>query len=324
MDRSVLTIATGKPVYLELAINLARSFFLWHHDHDIIFQLVTDLRKEDIPIDIREKIQIISIMPGELGAGFSPKLHLDKLASEGQTLFIDSDCLIYKHLGGIFDRFRHHSVSVVGEYISAGEWFGDVAAICRQFNLPHLPKFNGGVYYLEKGPTAAKVYQTARELEKRYDEIGFIRLRNRPNDEVLMAVSMQLNQQIPIADDGDILGELVNFQSGIESDLLNGIAELHNNPKHSLYQPQWHLKIAKPAIVHYLGDQNKKMPYVREARLLKYLFENKRSLLIARLSTFCQITVPIKTVVFIKDIFRPLYRGLFGTRKVAKSERIVD
>ena len=42
-QRYVLTIATGKKVFVDMAANLARSFLWWHHTgSDIQFQLVTD------------------------------------------------------------------------------------------------------------------------------------------------------------------------------------------------------------------------------------------------------------------------------------------
>lgn len=322
--RYVLTIATGKKLYLDMAVTLARSFYLWHHDDRIIFQLVTDFTDDDIAADIKSKIEIIKVKPGELGKGFSPKLHLDKLAGNGQTLFIDSDCLIYKNLTSVFDKFNGQSVSVIGNYISSGDWFGDVAAVCSQFNISHLPKFNGGIYYLENGPVAVKVYQTARELEKKYDEIGFIRLRNRPNDEVLMALAMELNGQKPIPDDGSILAEFVNFRSGIKSDLLKGQVALYNKPGHPLYQENWPLTVAKPAVVHYLGYYNQKFPYVKESRLLAYLFKNKLPVGLAESIAFFRATLPSKTATAFKTMFRPVYHLLFGARAVKKSERIID
>jgi hypothetical protein len=116
LNKYVLTIATGKKLYIDLAVNLARSFLHWHPNSDIIFRIATDM-PQLIPADILAKIQTITIKSGELGFGFSPKLHLDKLADEGQTLFIDSDCLIFERLDYLFERFKGHDVSVVGNYI---------------------------------------------------------------------------------------------------------------------------------------------------------------------------------------------------------------
>lgn len=323
MNKFVLTIGTGKKLYVDLAVNLARSFLYWHKGSDIVFQLVTD-QPDLVPPDVCNEIQIMAIKPGEFGLGFSPKLHLDKLVSEGQTMFIDSDCLVYGDLRPSFEKFKGHDVAVVGSYIATGDWFGNVAVVCEKFGIRHLPKFNGGVYYLEKGDMSSKVYQMARQLEPQYDDIGFTRLRGRPNDELLMSLAMELNQQVPIADDGSILAEFVNFRSGVKSDLLNGIAELYNDPNDSGYQKNWHLNIARPVVVHFLGHHNQVMPYVKEIKQLKYLFVNGWTERMARLVTFMRVTIPFVTVSHLKNRFRPVYNSIFGMRTIRKSERIID
>jgi hypothetical protein len=145
MRRSVLTIATGKPIYWSMAMELARSFRYWHKGTDIKFSVITDM------VDARAIIGVdkILISPGEFGIGFSTKLHLDRFVTSGQTLFIDADCLCVRPLDSVFTRFKGKSVSVVGGTIADGEWFGDVRRTCELAGVPCLPKFNGGIYYLE-------------------------------------------------------------------------------------------------------------------------------------------------------------------------------
>lgn len=320
---NILTLATGKKLYVDLAVNLARSFFLWNSESNINFYLATDL-PEHLPLDIKPYVQIILLAPNELGIGFSPKLHLDKLAPAGQTLFIDSDCLVYGNVLPVFEKFKGRQVSVVGNYIAQGEWFGDIAAICKKYRVTNLPKFNGGIYYLENGPVAAQVYTTARELEAKYDDIGFVRLRGRPNDEVLMALAMALHQQKPITDDGSILAEFVNFKSGITSDVIRGVAELFNKPGHPHYQKNWPLISARPVVVHFLGHHNLILPYTKEIKMLEYIFKDKYSLNKARALTSLQVTLPSQTINWVKQLFRPLYHLLIGTRKVKPSERVIN
>jgi hypothetical protein len=320
--RSVLTIATGKKLYLDLALNLARSFFWWHPNTNITFQLATD-QQEHIPADIGSKIQVIKINPGELGEGFSPKLFLDRLASEGQTLFIDSDCLIFGDLTRVFDAFKGHKVSVVGNYIADGEWFGDIKKICTDFKLPHLPKFNGGIYYLEKGPEADKVYKIARDLEKQYDEVGFVRLRNRPNDEVLMALAMQLEGMTPLIDDGSIMSDPQACPGKYQLDVLNGRTLLINPPLPDVNHRDWYpFEKISPLVVHFLGYYTQHYPYRREVyRLEKALnnnlnwFNNLKSLIVIEYSD--------RLKKFIKNTFRSTYHKLAGVRKVKSSERML-
>ena len=171
LPRTILTIATGKPVYFDMAINLARSFMFWHSASDISFHLVSD-RKANLPPDLA-RVQLIRVEPGALGEGFAPKLHLDRLAPARQTLFIDADCLCVGNLSHVFDRFAGRDVSVVGGTIDQGEWFGDVAQVCAHFNVTCLPKFNGGVGYLEPGAKAEAVLRPALcVLARDYDRLG--------------------------------------------------------------------------------------------------------------------------------------------------------
>lgn len=321
MNKSVLTLAVGKKLYIDMAVTLARSFYIWNRDVGIDFYIATDNR-DLIAFDVLEWVKIIELKTGELGEGFSPKLHLDKIAPTSKTLFIDSDCLIVKPLSSIFEKMNGKFVSVIGTFKSEGEWFGDVKSVCQKVGVSKIPKFNGGIYYLEKGEIATKVYQKARELEPQYDALGLVRLRNKPNDELLMALAMAYYHQTPIVEDGNILGEFVNFQSGIEINVLKGTCVLKNNPKHTNYQPSWPLQVGHPIVVHFLGDHTNKYPYLREKRILKEIFENKKALLISKVISFWAITVPILGIEFIKKVFRPVYHIIFGYRKVEQSARV--
>ncbi|MES2062128.1 MAG: hypothetical protein V4456_09430 [Bacteroidota bacterium] len=321
--RTVITIATGKKVYVEMAANLARSFLLWHPQTNIQFRVVTD-QPGLLPADLKGKIDIYKIKPGEFGEGFSSKLYLDKFAADGQTLFIDSDCLIFDRIDFLFDRFKDRQVSVIGNYISDGEWFGDIKSILQKFNLPHMPKFNGGIYYLEKGEKASAVYQTARELEKDYDNIGFVRLRNRPNDEVLMALAMQIHGQEPVTDDGTIMSDPQACPGGYEVDVINGNRWLLNPPPpHPLHQAWYPFIKVSPAIVHFLGHYTLEYPYQREIFKLKKAIIGQ-NIVLWRLQALLFIEYPGKLKKYLKDRFRGLYHKLFGFRKIKKSERLID
>jgi hypothetical protein len=318
--KSVLTIATGKPIYIQMAVNLARSFKCWHQESPIKFAIATD-QKKLIPPDLSD-IQIIELQPGQYGQGFSPKLHLDKIAPTEKTLFIDADCLCVGPLESVFDRFAGHAVSVIGGTISQGEWFGDVAAVCTSFGLMSLPKFNGGVYYLERGDLSSIVYATARELEPRYDEIGLIRLRNRPNDELLMAIAMSLNGQIPIPDDGSIMSDPQCCPGEFTIDVFRGVSRLVNptapHPKHQNWYP---FHEVSPVIVHFLGDHTNVYPYIREKLRLQLVQSKSFPLWLSDLYAALFCSIPSLSVQVLKVVLRPIYRYLFGYRSVSRSSR---
>ncbi|RUT07183.1 hypothetical protein DSM106972_024440 [Dulcicalothrix desertica PCC 7102] len=320
-SRAVLAIATGKPVYIQMAVNLARSFKWWHKDSSIKFFLATD-QKNLLPNDLSD-IEIIEVQSGQYGQGFSPKLHLDKLAPAQQTLFIDADCLCVGSLESVFNRFAGRAVSVVGTTISQGEWFGNVAAVCQRFGVPALPKFNGGIYYLEKGEESDRIYAKARELEPQYDEIGLVRLRNRPNDELLMAIAMALHNQTPILDDGSIMSDPQACQGGVFIDVLKGKSKLINppapNPKHQAWYP---FTEVNPVVVHFLDYYTAIYPYTREELRLELVSAKKWSVCAADMWTTLFCSIPNVSVRTFKDGLRPIYRKLFGTNSVSVSNRI--
>jgi hypothetical protein len=320
ISKAVLTIATGKPVYIQMAVNLARSFKLWHKNSSIKFTIATD-QKHLFPPDLSD-IQFIELQPGQYGKGFSPKWHLDKIAPADKTLFIDADCLCVGSLESVFDRFAGHAVSVVGRKFSEGEWFGDIAAVCQRFNVEALPKFNGGIYYLEKGEVSDRVYKTARELAPQYDEIGLRRLRNRPNDELLMAIAMAIHGQTCIPEDGSIMAEPLNFACGIKIDVFKGTAALWNLPGHPKYQETWPLTEAHPIVVHFLGAYTDSTPYISEALRLEKVIVQGWPVWAATFYVMVTCSFPQTFWNFTKDVLRPVYRKLFGVRPVLKSNKI--
>ena len=81
--RAVFTIATGKPVYIEMASALARSVARWNPPDRPPFYLVTDAPPASLPEDLRD-VKVISIGTGQYGTGFTPKLYLDELAPSNE------------------------------------------------------------------------------------------------------------------------------------------------------------------------------------------------------------------------------------------------
>jgi len=321
MKRNILTIATGKEVYINLALNLYLSFARWHTNSDVSFYLVTD-REDLVPDKYKSKLNILSYPEGSIGKGFYPKISLDRFIPEGQTIFIDSDCLIFENIEWIFEQFKGRAVSVIGSYITEGEWFGNIKNICEKLGIDRLPKFNGGVYYLEKGDLVSRVYETAREIEKKYDEIGFVRFRGHPADELIMASAMALNEQHPIPDDSRIMSDLQACPGKYHINVISGDRYLNNPPApHPLHQAWYPFKKVQPAIVHFLGYYTERYPYQRETfRLNKYL--NKELNLITELKAKINIEYPARIKSALKNTLRPIYHSIFGFRKVKATERI--
>jgi len=318
MENAVFTIAVGKPLYFRMACALARSFRLWHCGSDIDFFLATDADRASLPADLSD-LNIIPLEPGQYGGGFSPKIHLDKIAPADQSLFVDADCLCAGSLAQAFSAFRGHAVSVIGREVTDGEWFGDVAAVCRQFKIPAMPRFNGGVYYLERGRICEQIYETARELERRYDEIGFVRLRGHPNDEVLVSLAMALHGQEPIPEQGDIMNSLLAGPGGLELDVFSGRVLLRNPKGHPKHNPWYDLEEMRPRLLHFLGSDIGEYPYRQEEIRLELVCSKGWPRWLATFWAKLFFSIPWLMWNKCRNLFRPAYRVLFGLRPVRSS-----
>lgn len=324
MKRSVLTIASGKPVYIEMAINLARSFLYWHAQEEIHFFLATD-KPDSIPADVagHQKFHTIPFEPGQYGESFSTKLFLDKFAQTMQTLFIDADCLLMGSLTPIFNRLEGQAVAVVGRPKSEGDWFGDVASFCKRFSVPSIPGFNGCLYYLEKGELSDAVYAKARELEPQYEQLGMKLLRGKPNDELLMSVSLAIHGLSGILDDGSIYGDPLASPGPMEIDVLSGKCELTNPPKpHPDHRDWYPFHKTRPVIMHFLGNFTEHPPYTVQAWLLKSVWVRHMPEWRARLIALLTLELPWTITQGIKKFLRPIYHAVWGYRKVKKSKRV--
>lgn len=313
------TIAVGKSIYLEMAIALARSFLRWNADADIGFTLCTDRPISERPADL-SAIDWIEIGTDQFGSGFTPKLYLDQLAPADQSLFIDADCLCVRSLIPIFEAFSGHTVSVIGRHIDSGEWFGDIARITGKLGVRSLPRFNGGVYYIERGEKASAIYETARELLPRYDELGFVRLRDKENDEVLIAASMAIHGEQPIPDDGAMMNTTMEAPGGVFIDVLDGVAIMRNPQAHPNHFDWCQLEEMRPAIVHFLGSNADEHPYRTEIEALKAV-ANGWSPVIARFYVSLVFAARSTAKSKLKAVFRPAYHAVFGVRPVKISKR---
>jgi hypothetical protein len=316
----VITLAMGPKVYWQMAINLARSIRLWHAPRELAITIVTD-RRDKLPPDLCG-IEIKQLHSGELGIGFETKLHLDTLAPAEKTLFIDADCLVYSRLETLFQRAEGHPVATFGTSISEGEWFGDVKHLCATLGVSSIPKFNGGLYYLERGPASTEVYESARKLKSRYDELGLVRLRGRPNDELLVASAMALHGLPAIEDDGRYLSDPLSCQAPMSLNVLTGRRRLRNPPPPShLHQAWYPFADVSPSIVHFLGEHVSRYPYRTEAMRLRLgalgLPHNA-----ATLFATSAVQFPGWFASTIKRGVRPIYRQIFGTRRIAKTPRL--
>ena len=309
-------------LYVEMAFVLARSFLLWNRDSGIAFYIFTDIEFA-VPAELKAVVKVKRVPLGALGKGFSPKLHLDQLAPASHTLFIDADCLVIGPLAEVFDRFAGRAVSVVGEKLSTGLWFGDVAKICARIGVPAIDGFNGGVYYVEPKPAATAIYERAREIEKKYDDWELVLLRGHPNDELVMSIAMAEAGLHAVSDDGTIMAPLNSYGVFIALDVLDGRCAIANPPPgHKLHKPGTPVRTVQPKILHFVDSYTTHWRYRAEALKLKLHLGAGLPRWLARLIAFWATVIPGWIELTGKEQLRPVYRAIFGVRSVKPNPRV--
>ncbi|TAF74500.1 MAG: hypothetical protein EAZ53_08950 [Bacteroidetes bacterium] len=315
-SKSIITIATGKDIYIQMACNLAMSFLLWNVNNNISFYLVTD-NSESVPECLKNKINIILINSVDYPTGFSIKLYLDKFIQTDKNLFIDCDCLIYGNLSYVFDLFEGKTMSAIGEEWNKGEFFCSVEKMIKVMNIPHMPVFVGALYYVQKSNITSQIFEFARKTQKKYDELGFVRLRGKENEEPLLSVAMAKFNQTVIKDNFQIKADMMSFTE-IQSNIINGKAHLsNNNGKYPTWQK---CDESFPLIVHFNSSFTEGFQYKTEIFRLK-LYRKINLKLITNVLAGVFLYFPGKSKQILKSKFRPFYHKLLGIRTLQNTNR---
>lgn len=308
--RCVVTVAVGKTLYLNLAETLLKSFLHWHKAvDDIQFLLLTD----DVGYYSKfqsEFLHIKELILNENEKSFASKFKIFENIMADENIFIDCDCLIYKPLSSVFERFQGHDFSAIGRLIKTGDFFGDVATILKGFNLSSLPHFVGSVYYYKNNNNAKSVAAKALELKNNYDEMGLVRLRGKENEEPLIAIAMSLYGQLPIIDDGSIKADCM-YLKNFKTNALTGVTELSYKP--NMETPQF-----RPAIIHFNDKYSLSPDYLTN----RYRLNVKYTSWATEIYTFTVYYIPPFFRDTIKDIFRPVYHKFLGPSQKKKNRRL--
>lgn len=320
-SRAVITLATTKMLYVDMAFNLARSFEFWNRGSGVAFHIISDL-DISLPEDLQE-VELVRLRLGQLGPGFVPKLHLDSLAPADQTLFIDSDCLCLGPVHDVFERFTGRPVAVVGGSISSGAWWGSIPLIRSRTGVKSLPHFNGGLYYVERCEATRLIYARAREIAEQYDEWGLLRLRGHPNDEIVMAIAMAEAGLEALPDDGSIMVPFNFCPQILDLNVFAGKCRVANPPPtHPLHSPVVPVRVAEPRFPHFVNTYTDHWRYRAEAAKLRLHLSRRQPRWLAQFLAWSMIAVPGWLQVFARTTLRPLYRALFGVRAVTRSKRV--
>jgi hypothetical protein len=270
--RGIVTIAFGSKYYIEMALALGRS--LKRFSPKIPAAIITDSTDEEINKYYMHVIPINKTW----GENVRQKLFIDRYTPFDRTLFIDSDSLIVRDIEFVFTFFENKNSVILGtEYFYPGEScaFANVTKVCNNLDIQKIPRFNGGIYYLDKSEQQNLVFEKARGFIENYEAIGFTDFRNNgPADELLIGAAVELIGLKGLNDNGKVMRTPIGLIGKMNIDVIKGKA-IFNKSNH----------IVNPAIVHFAGEWSKSDIYKREVLKLEMLTRrNKLAHVCAQLS----------------------------------------
>lgn len=186
MKRIIYTVATGADKYGEMAMGLGRSLSLIGDETPRV--VVTDNRNFEWS---RYFDQVVEPIDDGTASPYFAKFTALETTDADQVLFIDADCLAFKKLDPIFEMCAGSGVALAGRVVNDGVWYEtSIPELCKKLGVEQFPRFNTGVLYYERTPDGKTIVDQTRLALKRYDELGFEKLRGKPSDEPCLAVAM--------------------------------------------------------------------------------------------------------------------------------------
>jgi len=250
----VLSFAFGPKRYKAQAISLAQSIRL--HNPDLRLACITDDLQN---VGLQQAFDILVPFVPELGKALQQKLWFDVYTPFERTAFIDSDCLVVGSLQHILKSCSGQSFAPLGYSATSGWWYMQIPQVLAKYNLPFMPRFNGGYYYFEKSDQASQLFARARQIGRVHKRLGIFELGLWFNEEVFYALAMAWHRLAPVPDP-DRTGMYTpdEFTEPFSLNVLNGGC-------HFAHQGQDY----RPVIVHFFGRHGYAFQYVRERGRLR-------------------------------------------------------
>lgn len=263
-SRGVLTLAFGKPRFIEQAKSLGRSLRL--HAPGTQSAIVTD----SIDLELKELFTQVIPYRREFGSSVRQKLHLNLYSPFEETLFIDSDCLVLGNLESFWVAFAGQGFGVPGsKFLQRGSTdpYLDVAFTLDHFGLEKLPKFNGGTYYFNRSGEAASFFATARDLLANWKDLRFAEFRrDGPADEAIVSVAMAIHGLRPTSMGRAGMYTPTSYRGPLLLDVIKGTCSFEKEGE-----------MVSPEVVHFAGEYSFCFAYPRESARLKAHCGGKRS-----------------------------------------------
>ena len=249
--KGILTLAYGSKMYVDQGVALGRSLNI--HCGDIPTAVVTD---STCP-ELHSLFDIVIPLDASRGTGVVQKLYIDMYSPFEKTLFIDCDSIVVRNLGFAFALFNESKACVIGTELYQSTEVVDVAnveTVLHTLSIDSLPKFNGGVYFIDRTTSHVSMMEKARELAANYADYGFLEFRSDgPADEMLIGAAMTIVGCTSVCDGARLMRTPIGTTGKLQVDSILGKAAFL----------KYGIPVT-PAIVHFAGPFQKDPVYDRE------------------------------------------------------------
>jgi hypothetical protein len=177
--------------------------------------------------------------------GFVHKVYLDQYSPFEETVFFDSDVLIFKPILPFIESWRQQPYAACGHYFSDGfSAFGfDRAAVLKKINKQRLVVIDGAGHAYFRKPACDQVFEMARDITSRYEEyVGKIPYA----DEDVMNIVMTL-QNLPPADYGYFFARYLSAR--------RGTMEMDATRAHCRFISKMDGRPFEPCMIHFAANE---------------------------------------------------------------------
>ena len=152
--RGYLTMATGKPDFLEMAVDMALS--LREHT-ELPIALACDRVLEPLVAERFPKVfDRVTRVPERFLEGRIRKYGAAEASPFEEATFIDADCVVLGPLDHLFEEITEHDMVMLGEQLTLADDENhhgfSTRALMRKFGLERYLKTNSGIFSFRKGP----------------------------------------------------------------------------------------------------------------------------------------------------------------------------
>lgn len=153
-SRGYLTLAAGRPAYLEMAVDMALSL---REQTELPVGIVCDA---PLAASARERyasvFDSITLLPDRFERGRVRKYGVAEASPFAETVFVDADCVVLGPLDHLFEPLARQSMAMLGEQLTTADDENhhgfSTRWLMRRFSLDRYLKTNSGVFAFRREP----------------------------------------------------------------------------------------------------------------------------------------------------------------------------